>query len=253
MIYKNFRESSRPVSGLPRMLFEAQQAGRTSWRLGTAFCCLLLLVSFPSPSAARQRGPGPYTSAPWQVSSQHPRLLVHSGQGIGAGPTVAQLQDRRLSGNRPPWANLKSNRQGWEGLLTPALRALLVGDLESRADVVVRLQNQQQAEYRSSGRQAGGHMAIAFDWLYDTLSESERSTIAANIALAADGALLFLRTGEPDITHNFTYMAVFTLLTAGLALADVPGQEDNARLYLQESQVWLEGRGGIYEDRKSVV
>ena len=136
-------------------------------------------------ASATSRGPTPHTARAWQVSSQRPRLLVHSGGGIGQGPTIAELRTRRLRQDRPRWAALSANNKGWEGLLTPSLRALLLGDLETRAMMIDRLKKRTQVKYHSSGRQAGGHMAIAFDWLYDSLSDSERQTIASNVANTA--------------------------------------------------------------------
>ena len=76
--------------------------------------------------------------------------------------------------------------------------------------------------------------------------------LVISIVGAAAGDILHDTFGLPAFLGTagimiLNYMMLFTLVTSGLTLSDVPGHEEDARLYLQEAQSWLEGRGGIYE------
>lgn len=183
-----------------------------------------------------------------EIATTHPRLLVrHENATVGIGPTRALVRQRRLRSELAPYAKLGGHDGNWEGQLTPALQTLLSGDPKAQAIVRDWLLEQTQPSKRSTARQGPGHMAIAFDWIHATLTPDERRRIAENIRLGTDAAVLFLRLGEPDINHNFTYMALFSVALSGLALHDEPGFEKAAAGYLAYAREWLQGPGGVYE------
>ena len=183
-----------------------------------------------------------------EVAGTRPRLLLRADDAtIGLGPTVSEIRTRRNHPDLAPYARLRASDSNWEGLLTPALQTLLSGDLTAQALVCNRLLEATDPVRRSVARQAPGHMAIAFDWIYETLKPAQRSTIAANIRTGTDQVLVFLQTGEPDVAHNFTYMALFSVTMAGLALWDEPGYERVAQAYLGIAREWLESEGGVYD------
>jgi hypothetical protein len=204
-------------------------------RRGVAWT-LLLLAGVPAPAAALA------------IASTHPRLFVRADSAlVGAGPTVSELRARRTEPEIAPYARLASSDANWEGILTPALQTLLGGDAAAQSQVRAWLLDQTEPSKHSTGRQGAGHMAVAFDWVYGSLSPAERRQVAENIRTGTDAAVAFLHVGRPDINHNFTYMALFSVAMAGLALHDEPGYEAVARAYLDEARDWLEGPGGAYE------
>jgi hypothetical protein len=183
-----------------------------------------------------------------RLSTSRPRLFLRADDAVvGLGPTVSEVRARQRHPDLEPYASLSTADASWEALLTPALQALLHGDAAAQARVRDWLLEPRGNFARSSARQGPGHAAVAFDWLYESLSPVERQRAAAQVRAGTEAALLFLRTGRPDINHNFTYMALFSVLATGLALHDVPGFEASAAEYLSVAMDWLEGPGGVYE------
>lgn len=191
-------------------------------------------------------GPGP--AAAWQVAATRPRLFMRADAAtVGRGPTLAELRARWGHPELAPYTKLVASEGSWEGLLTPALQTFLGRDPAAQTQVRTWLLEHTEPPRHSTARQGAGHMAAAFDWLCDGLSPAERQQAAENVRTGADAALAFLRVGEPDINHNFTYMALYSVTLAGLALHDEPGFEAVAAAYLDEARDWLEGPGGVYE------
>lgn len=233
----------------------ARSAARQGCRLahgqfGVIVVAGLLASLQPLLDTACADGPAPLPRASidsLEVSTLHPRLLLRADEArVGRGTTVSEARARRLHPGLEPYGRLSGSDNNWEGILTDGLRAALLGDVQSRVNCVAWLRAQGAPSRRSTARQGGGHMAIAFDWLYTQMSAAERQQIAENLVRQAEAALDFLRTGEPDINHNFTYMALFTVAMTGLALDGEPGFETAAGRYLSAAREWLEGPGGVY-------
>ena len=199
---------------------------------------LLVIVLVAWPPAARAV----------RVAETRPRILVRAdGATVGLGPTVSELRYRRSHPEIGTYARLPASDATWEGILTPALQTLLGGETATLAQVRGWLLDQTSAPRRSTARQGPGHMAVAFDWIHDQLTPEERRQVAENIRTGTDAAIAFLQLGRPDIVHNFTYMALFSVTSAGLALYDEPGYESTAAAYLDLAHDWLEGPGGVFE------
>ncbi|MFN7994483.1 MAG: heparinase II/III family protein [Bryobacteraceae bacterium] len=99
---------------------------------------------------------------------------------------------------------------------------------------------------------AGAEMATAFDWVYDGLSASDRAAAMANIVTTAESSRHFLIEGQPDINHNYTYMALNTVAVCGLALHGEPKPYGpKATEYLDLAREFLEGRGRVLDTWKA--
>jgi hypothetical protein len=95
-------------------------------------------------------------------------------------------------------------------------------------------------------------MANAFDWIYSGLSGTDRAAIMANIIATADSSLDFILHGEPDINHNYTYMALGTLGICGLVLkGEIEPFNRKAEEYLTLTRQWIEGPGKILDTWKA--
>lgn len=231
---------------------------------------MLMLLRFPH--CARRRWPPPATNPirlglrggkllfagfsiglalpahAWEVATTRPRLFLRADAAtIGCGPTRSEMRARWDHPTLQAYAKQVTDGASWESQLTPALQTFLGRDPAAEPQVRTWLLEQRSAPRHSTARQGAGHMAVAFDWICDGLTSDERRQAAENVRTGADAALAFLRVGEPDINHNFTYMALFSVTMAGLALHGEPGFETVAAAYLEEARDWLEGTGGAYE------
>jgi Heparinase II/III-like protein len=167
--------------------------------------CILLVLSL---SAA----PG------W--AGLHPRIFVrHDAATVGKGPTVSQLRARL---NNPAYARWRAplSRQGSAATLERAARYLETGapaELLAVRDFLTS-HTFSYARQDVGGFLAGAEMATAFDWTYDGLSVADRNSAMDHIVATCDSSLEFLLHGQPDINHNYTYMALNTVAVCGLAL-----------------------------------
>ena len=189
-----------------------------------------------------------------EVSPYHPRIFVrHDEAPLGRGLTVTNLRQR--AGN-PAYARWRRSGSlaGSAGIVEQAARYL---EARSPADLnavrqFLMTRTFSQAADDVSGLLAGAEMATAFDWVYDELSGAERSQAMSNIVTTADSSADFLLRGEPDINHNYTYMALRTVAVCGLALrGEAEPFDTRAREYLAMAAQWLEGPGRVLDTWKA--
>jgi len=186
-----------------------------------------------------------YGAVPTQISSLHPRAFVrHDSATVGTGLTVSEFRARAGDPAYSAWSDLSGGGTDWEGILTIAAKYLMYGN----ASDLITVKNWLISQSSVSGgiitqTRQPGNMALAFDWIYDGLTPSERSTIMANIKKWADAAVNFLNTGGPDINHNYSYMALRSIGEAGLVLKGESGYDAIADGYLAKADLWLEGQG----------
>jgi hypothetical protein len=179
-------------------------------------------------------------------AATHPRIYVRSDAAtVGKGPTVSQLRARLKD---PAYARWRAplTRQDASTTMERAARYLETGDPAELAAVRSFLTTHTFTYARQDvgGFLAGAEMATAFDWAYDGLSADDRRSAMEHIAATCDDSASFLRHGQPDINHNYTYMALNTVAVCGLAME---GEEEpyggKASAYLAQAREFLEGPG----------
>ncbi|HXG35249.1 MAG TPA: heparinase II/III family protein, partial [Bryobacteraceae bacterium] len=85
-------------------------------------------------------------------------------------------------------------------------------------------------------------------WVYGALNPDERIRIMRNLLVTAESSRKFLERGEPDINHNYTYMALNTVAVCGLVLhGEAEPFHQTARQYLELARDFLEPRGMVLE------
>jgi len=207
--------------------------------------CLVLVIVLPNVLS--------YAAVPTQISGLHPRAFVrHDSATIGTGLTVSEFRARAADPAYSAWSDLTGGGTDWEGILTIAARYLMYGnssDLNTVKNWLIA-QSSVSGGIITKTRQPG-NMALAFDWIYDGLTASERSTIMANIKKWTDAAVNFLNTGGPDINHNYTYMAIRSIGEAGLVLKGESGYDAVADGFLAKADTWLEGQGRTLDALKA--
>jgi len=160
-----------------------------------------------------------------RVSSLHPRIYVrHDHAIVGQGLTVSQWRARLQDMEYARFKRRALAIRGASAIVERAARYLEDGnsaDLELVSEFL-RTQAFSLAKHGVSGLMAGAEMAIALDWTYAGLSPSDRASAMANIVTTADSSQDFLLHGDPDINHNYTYMAMNTLAVCGLVLKGEP-------------------------------
>ena len=188
------------------------------------------------------------------VSALHPRIFVRNNQArVGKGLTVELLRQRL---HHPAYAAWRREVTGESSsaIVERAARYLEEGRAAD-FEVVRRFlltHTYSYATHDVEGFLAGAEMATAFDWIYSGLSVTDRAAIMANIVATANSSLEFILQGEPDINHNYTYMALGTLGICGLALeGEVEPYNRKAQEYLALTRQWIEGPGKILETWKA--
>ncbi len=189
-----------------------------------------------------------------RVSALHPRVFVRNDKSrIGKGLTVEQLRTRSHVPAYAPWrSDLTGDSPA--SAVERAARYLEEGrpaELEAVRQFLLD-HSFSYATHDVEGFLAGGEMATAFDWIYPALSEADRASIMANIVKTADSSLEFMLHGEPDINHNYTYMALGSLGICGLVLkGEAEPYNRKAGEYLELTRQWIEGSGKILDTWKA--
>ncbi len=193
-------------------------------------------------------------AAAQEVSSRHPRIYVRADAArVGSGLMLRELRGRR---DDPEYARYRRpvSADSLSAIVERAARYLETGsgdDLAAARNYLLT-HTFSQREHDVGGLLAGAEMAIAFDWIYDGLSDPERTAIMSNVITTADSSFEFLIHGQPDINHNYTYMALRTVSICGLVLAGEAGRFDKrAQEYLRLSQHWIEGPGKVLDTWKA--
>ena len=178
-----------------------------------------------------------------RVSVFHPRVFLKNDKArIGKGLTAEQLRLRVEDPQYTFWRR-GTNDEGPSGAVERAADYLENGQ-SADFDAVRRFlltHTYSYATHDVGGFLAGAEMATAFDWIYRGLSEADRLLVMANIVKTADSSRDFMLHGEPDINHNYTYMALRTLGVCGLVLKGEPEPyDDKASEYLALTKQWIE-------------
>src|ERR1035438_2803226 len=144
------------------------------------------------------------------VSAFHPRIFVRHDSAVGGkGLTVTELRTRTKGPAYARWKGPADDPDS-SAIVERAARYLEDGntaDLNAVRDFLLT----HTFSYEKNdvgGFLAGAEMATAFDWVYSGLSATERSAAMANIVTTAESSRHFLIDGQPDINHNYTYMAL---------------------------------------------
>jgi hypothetical protein len=180
----------------------------------------------------------------------HPRIFVrHDDATTGRGPTVSQLRARLKD---PAYARWRAplTRQGSSAAVERAARYLETGDpgeLQAVRDFLTT-HTFSYARQDVGGFLAGAEMATAFDWIYSGLSDADRRSALDHIVPTCDSSYDFLLHGQPDINHNYTYMALNTVEVCGLVLQDEPQPYGSkAAAWLAVAHDFLESPGKVLD------
>jgi hypothetical protein len=189
-----------------------------------------------------------------QVSSRHPRIYVRAdGARLGKGLTANGL--RRRAGD-PAYARWRRplSRASLGAMVERAARYLETGspdDLDAVRQYLLT-HTFSQREHDVGGLLAGADMATAFDWVYAGVPASDRTAILSNIATTADSSYEFLIHGQPDVNHNYTYMALRTIAICGMVMKGEGNPFDRKAVdYLKLAREWLEGPGRVLDTWKA--
>ncbi|HXG34712.1 MAG TPA: hypothetical protein VNJ11_15205, partial [Bryobacteraceae bacterium] len=147
-----------------------------------------------------------------RVSALHPRVFVrHDRAVVGKGLRVEELRRRAAD---PAYARWRAPLVGAGAAanLERAAKYLEFGEAaELRAVREFLLTRTFSFEKHDvGGFLAGAEMCAAFEWVYGALNPDERIRIMRNLLVTAESSRKFLERGEPDINHNYTYMALNT-------------------------------------------
>jgi hypothetical protein len=189
-----------------------------------------------------------------EISRLHPRIFVRNDAArLGRGMRLIQLKERLRDDAYTKWRR-PNPPQHLAGMIERAARYLETGDAGDLDTVRTYLSTHtfSQRQHDVGGLLAGAEMAIAYDWVFGGLSDADRQKIVQNIITTADSSYEFLAHGEPDVNHNYTYMALQTVAICGLVLHDEPAPfADRARDYLLMSRDWIEGPGKVLDTWKA--
>jgi hypothetical protein len=184
------------------------------------------------------------------VSTLHPRIFIRNDAAhIGKGPTLTEYRAR---GRNPAYArwNAPADAPDPSAIVERAAR-YLAGGSAADLDAVREFLLTHTFSYEKNdvgGFLAGAEMATAFDWVYAGLSPAGRAAAMANIVATAESSRHFLLHGQPDINHNYTYMALNTVAVCGLVLSGEPEPYGaTARQYLELARGFLEDRGKVLD------
>ena len=187
------------------------------------------------------------------VSQLHPRIYVRNDKAeIGHGLRVSELRARANG----PWARWRRpvTLNNAAAAMEIAARYLEEGkaeDLKAVRDYLVA-HTYSLEKNDVGGLLAGAEMMTAYDWIYNGLTPEDRALLAANLLKTCASSRHFIEHGGPDVNHNYLYMAMTTVATAGLVLSGEPEPAGSAgREYLALAQHWLEGPGLILDTWKA--
>jgi len=184
------------------------------------------------------------------ISTFHPRIFVRNDSArVGQGPTVTEIRRRASDPSYARWQG-RPEAEVSEAIVARAARYLEAGSTDDLGAVRDFLLTRTFSYEKNDvgGFLAGAEMATAFDWVYDGLSPDERTKALANITATAEASRRFLLEGEPDINHNYTYMALNTVAVCGLVMNGEPEPYGSkAKEYLDLAREFLEGRGRVLD------
>lgn len=208
----------------------------------------LSLVVFISASTSMAGMPLP------KISSLHPRIFLRNDQArIGIGLKLKEFQTRFRQKEMVQWRQ-PVRLEGIASAVEIAARYLEEGkkdDLSAVRDFLTTHTFSYQKD-DVGGFLAGAEMAVAYDWIFQGLTPEERLPILANIVTTANSSRDFLLNGEPDINHNYTYMALGTMAVCGLVLHGEPEPYHQISIqYLQLAEEWLEEPGKVLDTWKA--
>jgi hypothetical protein len=188
------------------------------------------------------------------VSAVHPRVYVRADSAVvGKGITVSELRARAKDSANVRW-RAQGKLEGPSGIVERAARYLEEGDPGDLASVAEHLKTHTYSYEKDDvgGFLAGAEMALAFDWVYGGLTAAERLGAMDKIVTTCDSSLGFLERGEPDINHNYTYMALNTVVVCGLAMnGEAEPYGRRAREYLATAQRFVEPPGMVLDTWKA--
>lgn len=139
------------------------------------------------------------------VFNGHPRLIVGGYRGI----SVVQMQTRCADAD---FQGQCAKIGGYGHVNDLAMDYLVNGDTSAAATVVSRLQSDSfSCNYERSN--VGGY-ALAYDWVYNTISPSTRNTIEDRLADCAVTISNTLGTNGPHLWHGYTSDASALALVA---------------------------------------
>ncbi|MCX6622144.1 MAG: hypothetical protein NTY38_13970, partial [Acidobacteria bacterium] len=184
------------------------------------------------------------------VSPLHPRIYVRNDAAtIGKAIPVHELRNRA---HNPAFQRWRRPVQLNNAAAAMEIAARYLEDGNQSDLIAVRdflLSRTYSLEKNDvGGLLAGAEMMTAYDWIYNGLSPEERLTLARNLINTCASSRRFIEGGGPDVNHNYLYMALTTVATAGLVLTGEPEPYGSiGREYLDLATQWLEGPGRILD------
>jgi hypothetical protein len=184
------------------------------------------------------------------VSAVHPRVYVRADSAtIGKAITVSELKARAKD---PAYARWRTGEkfEGLRGVVERAARYLEEADPADLAAVAEHLKTHTYSYEKNDvgGFLAGAEMALAFDWVHHGLTAADRAAAMEKIVTTCDSSRRFLERGQPDINHNYTYMALNTVAVCGLAMhGEAEPYDRRAREYLAIAQRFIESPGMVLD------
>lgn len=188
------------------------------------------------------------------ISTVHPRVYVRADSAtVGNGITVSELRSRAKAAGYARWRR-EEKSEGLRGIVERAARYMEEGKTGDLAAVAEHLKSHTYSYEKNDvgGFLAGAEMATAFDWVYNGLTAEDRLAAMEKIAITCDSSRRFLERGQPDINHNYTYMALNTVAVCGLAMSgEAEPHGERAREYLALAQRFIESPGMVLDTWKA--
>lgn len=163
------------------------------------------------------RAAGALEAVDVDVFPGHPRLIVGGFRGTDVAALRAACQRPEL--------RAQCEQIGGRHVLDDAMRFLLAGDdaAAERAAGALRAWGGCTAAGSDAEHADGGGMALAFDWVWGTVSPAERAAISDKLIACGAAVAEVLDGNGPHLWHGYTSLAA-SLALMGLAADDRSGR-----------------------------
>ena len=203
--------------------------------------CVVMVVAVSGAAHSAQREEA-VEQSDLVVFAGHPRLIVAGYRG----PTIEDLQTTC----RAAQMRGECERIGGRHILDNAMAYLLTGDAARASAVRQALMAGVRCGDGYEATPAGGY-AIAYDWVWDSLTEADRQHIEANLAQCGKNIVTALHGNSAHLWHGFTSQAAALALIA-LAIDEHPERDvlraEARQLFRQDALEAYETVGGAWPE-----